>query len=484
MLTKQDLQTIITLISKQSVKDTQFPAASAITADNNTQIPVVQSGKNKLLKLNLLVKYVNSNTDLASMPIDMGWSDKKTLGELLSELYEFATSITYVDENRNPLPFTAEYVGYTRTGTSYQKVKDALDGILDILDSLDDLGNNLPGKADLEEGTSVLKQAQWPTVVVIGLLTASEHLATEVGDVYRDFSDNHLWMVAGKDENQNPVLVDMGSFNSNVIYCDKNTSTLYRWDPSAGNNGDFISVGGGDSITIIDDIVENNKEAVTSGAVAAALAGLDERIDALEDAANPIKRLFTVTPSLIAYTGENTEVTFSASVKRGAVPVEGCTIVFDIDTGLSDTNNNVSSAEWITTVRDRNGAGYVAQAHFTINTVKYTEVRRIKVMHKFRMGFSTAAASGDLDVTSLQFSTLNESFPSEVSNLKNPPIGSGAGDYYLWVAYDSYLGDSITIKSDGFTVDMADKMPAKDGYCLWRSKGPVEFGTHSYTISK
>jgi hypothetical protein len=248
----------------------------------------------------------------------------------------------------------------------------------------------------------------------------------------------------------------MGPFNSNVIYCDKNTSTLYRWDPSAGNNGDFISVGGGDSITVIDSIVENNKDAVTSGAVAAALAGLDERIDALEDAANPIRRLFTVTPSLIEYTGENTEVTFSASVKRGTVPVEGCTITFDVDTGPSDTNNNVSSAEWVTTVRDRNGAGYVAQAHFTINTVKYTEVRRIKVMHKFRMGFSTAATSDDLNVTSLQFSTLSESFPSEVSNLKNPPIGSGAGDYYLWVAYDSYLGDSITIKSDGFTVDMAD----------------------------
>ena len=482
MLTKQDLQKIITLISSQSVKDSRFPMATSAVSDDNTQIPVLQNGKNRLMKLDMLVKYVNSNTSLSEMPISVDWSDKDTLGDLLGELYECAVSGSYVDDEGNRKALIAANVGYTKQGTEYTNVKWALDDIINTLDVLSEINDNISNKADLLEETGMLTPSQWPNVVVIGLITPNEQAAEHIGDVYLDASNNHLMMVTGIDENNNTQSTDLGSPRKGILYCDKDTGLLYRWDPLAGQSGKFVSVGGGSSTSVINEVVEGSQEAVTSGAVAAVLTDYDDRLSVLEDAANPVKYMFSATPSLLEYTGEEYNIKLSASVKKGSEAVGGHVIILSLN-GESQTSNNVSSFEYTVPVTDRNGTGYLAQARYYKDGNQHIETARVKIMHKFRVGFSTAYDIDDLDVQSLQWSVLKDSFPNEVLGITNPPANSETGDYYLWIAYDDSLGDSITVKSSGFDVSLTSIME-KDGYCILRSTGPVESGIHNYTISK
>lgn len=212
MITKQDLQKILAIIAKQSMKDTQFPAAKALTGDES--VAVVQGGNNRLTTMIQLVNYVAKAVNVSDAVVDVpGWK-RGTVKQLLSDLYTLATAPR--DENGDPI--TAETLSYTNeVSESITNVKNALDYIIDVF----------PEKADLTDVTGEwrIPHSQMPLITLHNVLPKTTCPITSGNGLWFDSSYKIRYHCGTA---STPYDEEIGEPGDMLYYCDGNA---YKYEP-------------------------------------------------------------------------------------------------------------------------------------------------------------------------------------------------------------------------------------------------------------
>lgn len=130
-LTKQDLQKILEIVKKASVRDSSFAKLPSESVKKVTQIPVLSEGANKLMNVSDLELHVARTLDLNRVPVD---SDKFLSGNLKDALEELMTKGGGGGGNP-PTELSAKFVKYDTTNNPYygNTVQAVLDYIYEVL---------------------------------------------------------------------------------------------------------------------------------------------------------------------------------------------------------------------------------------------------------------------------------------------------------------------------------------------------------------
>lgn len=130
--TKQDIQKLSNMLGRLSVKDSQFPKATALSEE--ARVPVLDDGVNKTASAKLLSKWVAKNINLADIVINLNGADSSNLLDLLSEL------ISEVGVPKTPEGqwFLAEMLKCNKVfmGQTYTKFEDLLLQMIDAIEEL------------------------------------------------------------------------------------------------------------------------------------------------------------------------------------------------------------------------------------------------------------------------------------------------------------------------------------------------------------
>jgi hypothetical protein len=245
MITKDDIARIVKIVQSMSVKDSSFPLMTSVIQGDDVRIPVLSNSKNRLMKLESLAKYVNSNVELSSLPIDVAWSDKKTFGAVLNDLYEIVKSKKVNGGDGEVVDLIAANVDYTKVGTDYLTVKDALDSIIDTLDRIgniddevDSLKDTLDGTATLDKHIQMLDMSQWPRNVIKSITPGLSNIEGEVylAPQFSDMDPVTLGVLT------KGVRYDIGEPSQHTVYTARDTKKSYLWDGSK-----FTEIAGGES---------------------------------------------------------------------------------------------------------------------------------------------------------------------------------------------------------------------------------------------
>jgi len=129
-LTKQDLQKILEIVKKASVRDSSFAKLPSESVKKVTQIPVLSEGANKLMNVSDLELHVARTLDLNRVPVD---SDKFLSGNLKDALDELMAKAG--GGNKPPTELSAKFVKYDTINNPYygNTVQAVLDTIYEVL---------------------------------------------------------------------------------------------------------------------------------------------------------------------------------------------------------------------------------------------------------------------------------------------------------------------------------------------------------------
>ena len=218
-----------------------------------------------------------------------------------------------------------------------------------------------------------------------------------------------------------------------------------------------------DTLTFDNVPVQNSNNPVKSGGVYSELASITSQIEALDAQLNPYTLSLSASSTLLEYTGNAQNVTYTATMKRGSTTVT--------PDSVSVTCNGSSSSTSTLTVGLTNRGSYSASASATKDGTTKTASASTKVMHAMRIGFGTSTVSP----TSYTKQTLKNSVSGTYT------ATNGTAGYYLWICVDDTLTVS-SVKSGGFDVPM-ESATTSGGYKCYRSSEPLEAGSMTITLT-
>lgn len=268
-----------------------------------------------------------------------------------------------------------------------------------------------------------------------------------------------------------------------VVYYNKDDEKFYRYNGTTlveietGGTGDgtvtAVKMNNGtpiepDSDGVVDlgtVLTEHQSLAdyATTSAMNTALASITSQIEDLDAQLNPFTLSLSASSTLLEYTGNAQNVTYTATMKRGSTTVT--------PDSVSVTCNGSSSSTSTLTVALTNRGSYSASASATKDGTTKTASASTKVMHAMRIGFGTSSVSP----TSYTKQTLKNSV-GDTYTATNSTTG-----YYLWICVDDSLTVS-SVKSGGFDVPV-ESATTSGGYKCYRSSEPLEAGSMTITLT-
>ena len=124
--TKQDIQKLAQMLSRLSVKDSQFVKANTLSAE--ARVPVLDDGVNKTASARLMAKWVAKNINLGEVPVNINGAESDDLLNLLAELV--AKSGVYVTPEGQWLVAETLKCNKEFEGTLYTNFSDLLDQLI------------------------------------------------------------------------------------------------------------------------------------------------------------------------------------------------------------------------------------------------------------------------------------------------------------------------------------------------------------------
>lgn len=130
--TKQDIQKLSSMLSRLSVKDSQFPKAKILSED--ARVPVLDDGINQTASAKLLSKWVAKNIDLSDIFVQLNGAESSNLLSLLAEILRYAK--TYKTDNGQWLVAEQLICNQTFMNQDYNLFSDLLPQILRAIEDI------------------------------------------------------------------------------------------------------------------------------------------------------------------------------------------------------------------------------------------------------------------------------------------------------------------------------------------------------------